>query len=339
MNKSQVQAEPELNSLTGVEKVTVLLLALGRPKAAQLLKRMDAEEIRLIARAANRLPTVSVDALARLVEEFAQMFSSGVKFVGTSSEVKNLLADVMSEEEITELLADEAGREEPVWGKVARLKDDTMRAYLLREHPQTVALILSRLNPPHAARLIGSLPADMRNRLLIRMLGIKSVAPDALEVLETTLAEDLIALRSPAASAHSSIADILNRLDKIHFDSALKHLAETRPADLDAMRDMLFTFDDLRKLPSRALMLVLNQVPTDRVVLALRGTDLDFQEAVLAGLPARTRRMVEMELQAETDASDREVEDARRVLVEVVLRLAAERQIELPGTELRARAS
>lgn len=335
MSTNQAQAKIEPKSLTGVEKVTVLLLALSRPKAAQLLKRMDADEIRLIARAANRLPVLSSDDLAQLVDEFARTFSGGVGFIGSAKEVQNLLAEVMPEDELADLLAEDPGRDEPVWARISRLKDDIIRAYLLREHPQTAALILSRLAPQLAARLIGSLPADLRNTLLIRMLGIKTVAQDALEVLEATLREDLITLQSPAGGAHTGLAEILNRLDKVQFDAALKHLSRTRPADVEVMRSLLFTFDDLAALPPRALALVLNQVPTERIVLALREADFAFQESVLTGLPARTRRMVEMELQAENDASARGIADARQMIVDVVLRLMAQRQIEPPAAEVR----
>jgi flagellar motor switch protein FliG len=134
------------------------------------------------------------------------------------------------------------------------------------------------------------------------------------------------------------MADILNRLDKIHFDSALQHLSAARPADVEAMRGLLFSFDDLASLPPRALTLVFNQIPTERLVLALRGTDYAFQEGALTGLAARTRRMVELELEAASDASAREIADARRAIVEVVLKLMAERQIELPVTSARAQA-
>src|SRR5690606_1273861 len=140
--------------------------------------------------AANRLPVLSADELTQLVDEFARMFSGGVSFVGSAQEVRDLLAEVMTEQDVADLLADDIGRDEPVWTRVGRLKDDIIRAYLLREHPQTVALILSRLAPQLAARLIGSLPADLRNALLIRMLGIKTVAPDALDVLQASLQED-----------------------------------------------------------------------------------------------------------------------------------------------------
>lgn len=339
MARNEARADPELYALTGVEKVTILLLALGRPKAAQLLKRMDAEEIRTIARAANQLPMISSDQLAQLVEEFARMFSGGIKFAGTANEVKELLADVMTEDAIVDLMSDDGGKDEPVWNRVARLKDDLVRAYILREHPQTAAVILSRLTPSYSARLMGSLPGETRNALLARMLAIKSIAPEALEVLEATLSEDLISLQMPTSGAHSGIAEIMNRLDKSQFEAALEHLKEARPEDVEAMRSMLFTFDDLSKLPPKSLMLVLNQVPPERLVLALNSTDYPFQQAVLTGLPARTRRMVEMELQAETDASVREISEARRTIVDIVLRLMAQRQIELPQPDSSERVN
>lgn len=324
-------AASELRSLTGVEKVTVLLLALGRPRATQLLRRMDPQEIRLVARAAGQLPVVSAADLARLVEEFASLFSGGVGFAGTAGEVRDLLADVVAEDEIAGILSGEEAGEEPVWSKLARLEDDLIRAHLLREHPQTVAVILSRLGAARAARLIASLPADLRHTLLIRMLGIGTIAADALEVLEATLREDLIALPPRGAGARTVIADILNRLDKAQLDAALSHLSQVRPAEIAGLRARLFAFDDLGTLPPKALMLLFSQVPVERLVLALRGADAGVQEAVLAGLASRARRMVELELQSESDASAREIAEARRSIVTAVLELVDRGQIELPA--------
>src|SRR5690606_9225444 len=140
---------------------------------------------------------------------------------------------------------------------------------------------------------------------------------------------DLITLQSPAVGRHTGIADILNRLDKFQFEAALKHLATARSADVEALRSLLFTFDDLAILPPRALALELSAASHARLVFA-------FQEAVLTGLPARTRRIVEMELQAESHASARDIADARRAIVDAVLRLMAQRKIEPPSAERTA---
>lgn len=331
MTTIKARAKGDSRPLSGVEKVAILLLALGRPKAAQLLRRMDREEVRLIAQVAKQLPPISSEELEQLVDEFANSYSSGIRFVGTAEEIRNLLSEVMAEEEIDDILSPPASSEEPVWSKLGRIKDDILRSYLLREHPQTAAVILLRLNSQLAARLMGSLPSELRNALLIRMVGTKTIAPEALAVLEQTLAEDLITLETPAAGAHAGIAEILNRLDKPQLDGALRDLGQARPADTEVIRGMLFTFEDLPLLAPKALSLVMNQIPLDKLVLALNGTATTFQEAVLGALPTRSRRIVELELQAESDASEREIADARRLIADTVLRLASQRKITLPN--------
>ncbi len=93
------------SQLTGAEKVAVLLLALGKARAAKLLKKFDTEELKLLTRSAADLRPVGMSDLERLVEEFAQRFSSGVNFAGTVTEVKDLLSGVMTEEQVAEVLS------------------------------------------------------------------------------------------------------------------------------------------------------------------------------------------------------------------------------------------
>jgi flagellar motor switch protein FliG len=124
----------------------VLLLALGKERSASLLRKFDAEELKLLTRSAADLRPVRMSDLETLVEEFAQTFSSGVGFAGTMTEVKNLLSDVMTEEQFAVVLAEAPAKEEPVWERVTELKADTLRGYLSKEHPQTVAFILSRVD-------------------------------------------------------------------------------------------------------------------------------------------------------------------------------------------------
>jgi flagellar motor switch protein FliG len=333
--KAQAEADSNARPLRGAEKVAVLLLALGRPKAASLLKRFDAEEIKLIARAASELPPVSPAGLAELVEDFARMFAEGSSIVGTAGEVKDLLGEIMSEEEIAAVLSDAgegSAKDEPVWAAMSRLNDTTVRRYIEGEHPQTAALVLSRLDRGFAARVIGGLGADLRNAVLARMFSLKTVADDALEALERALREDVAALAASSTGSHSGIADILNRLDKVQSEAALKALAAARPAEARALRSLLFTFEDLPSLSADALASILNQVPVDRLVTALRGTDEGFQAAVLAGLATRARRAVELEMRTSSETPAREVAEARRSIVDVVLKMIAGGQIELPAS-------
>jgi flagellar motor switch protein FliG len=325
-------APPQVPSLSGAEKVAVLLLALGKPRAAKLLKRFEPEDLKVLTQLAGDMRPIVASDLEVLVEEFAQRFSSGLNFVGSEREVRNLLSDVMGEDQLAGVMTDdqEEAVEAPVriWDQIAKIKDDTLRAYLGKEHPQTAAMILSRIDAGIAAKIVASFPAQQRNDLLIRMLGIKKTADDAVRAVELAIAEELLA--KSASGSHAGIADILNRLDKTQSEDLIKSLSETRPDDAKALKALLFTFAELINLPPKSRTLLLDQVPIERLVASLKGTDAAFQATILSSLAARSRRMVEAELQGGGSASEREVEDARRAIVDTVLKMMAKGEIVLP---------
>jgi flagellar motor switch protein FliG len=122
-------------------------------------------------------------------------------------------------------------------------------------------------------------------------------------------------------------------MDKSQSEDLLKDLAESRPDDAKALKGMLFTFVDMVNLPAKSRTLVLDQVPIERLVAALKGTDSAFQGEILSSLAARSRRMVEAELQGGGSASEREVADARRAVVDTVLKMMAKGEISLPSPD------
>jgi flagellar motor switch protein FliG len=324
--EAKVGKQPLL--MTGAEKVAVLLLALGKARAAKLLKRFDADDLKLLSRSVSDLRPLSAGELEALVEEFGQKFASGVNFLGTAEEVKNLLSGIMTEEQM-ETAAPEGAQTTArgVWDTVSRAKIDVLRAYLIKEHPQTVAIILSRIDSDAAAKAISSFPPDYRASLMCRMLTIKKVSDEALSIVETVLSEDLAATSAP--TSHLGIADILNRLEKTQSEAVLKSLAEVRPDDAKALKGLLFTFEDLATLAQATRTTVLDQVPIDRLVIALKGTEATFQAAILSALTSRSKRMVEAELQSGSAAPAREVAEARRAIVDTVLKMAAKGGIQL----------
>jgi len=322
------RARAPSGALSGTEKVAVLLLALGKTRAARLLKKFDPEELKLLTRSAADLRPVRMSDLETLVEEFAQTFSNGVGFAGTVTEVKNLLSGVMTEEQFAQVMAEAPTREEPVWERISALNADTLRSYLGKEHPQTVAFILSRIDSGLAAKVISTFPADVRNGLLCRMVAIKGTGDDAVRGLESVLREDLVA-SSSSSSSHVGIADILNRLDKAQSEDVLKSLAEVRPDEARAIKGMLFTFEDVARLPQQARTVVFDQVPIEKLVTALRGINPELQATILSSLASRSRRMVEAELQGGAAPSQRDIAEARRTIVNTVLKMIAKGDIHI----------
>ena len=325
------KAAPPLMPLTGAAKAALLLLALGKGRAAKILRRFDAEDLQQLSKTALTLRPMPLTDLDNLIEEFAQRFATGLNFIGSVKDVKSLLADAIASEP-AQAAADAGPADVPVWEIVAKQQPEVLQLYLLKEHPQTIAVILSNIGSEPAAAIIGTLPAQLRNTLLARMLNIKSIEPAALQVVEATLREDF-ATGASGGGAYSDIANILNRLDKSQCDEVLKRFAETRPDDAKALKQLLFTFAELPLLPAKARGVLFDQVPIERLVLALRGTDASFQATILSSLASRSKRMVEAELQNPVEVPPRDIAQARRAIVDLVLKMMAKGELQLLAAE------
>jgi len=323
---------PEAKPLRGTEKVAALLLAMGRELSGGVLKEFDPDEIRLVTRAAAELKPISAPELEAIIEEFAQNFSTGPNVFGTVNELEKLLNGVLPPEQVTDLISEVLGNKtKSVWERISAVSESLLANYLLKEHPQTAALILSRVKPACAARVMSLLPADLRHDLMRRMLSLKPVVEDAMSIIEKTMHEDFMInfARNLASDTYPRMADIINKMERTQMEESLKNLSESRPKSAEILKGMLFTFDDIVNLTSKARMLIFDQVSTDRVVTALKGSDSSFRELILASLASRTRRLVEHELASGIPAGQREILDARRAITDLALEMAGRGEIEL----------
>jgi flagellar motor switch protein FliG len=321
---------------SGAEKAAALLLAMGKPLAARLLKRFDPIELRQITRAAAHLGAVSNEAIDSLIEEFTDNFSMGADLLGNAGEAEQLLNGALPPEQVADILSDVLGSSNSsLWEKLAEAPEAALSAYIEAEHPQTAAFILSRLNASCAAKIIALLRRELRNELLTRMIAPEPVSDEALRIVETALQEDLLKTSARAAGSDSRarIADIVNRLEPAEVEDVIQSISQSQPKDAAVLKKMLFTFDDLLKLSQRARALLFDNVPTESIVLALRGTDAAFRDAVLSSMASRARRLVESELSNGASPPQREIAKARRSIAETVLKMAQRNEIEIGAPE------
>ncbi|MGJ3264106.1 MAG: flagellar motor switch protein FliG [Salinarimonas sp.] len=318
--------------LQGPEKVAALLLALGKDVAGRLLARFDPEELKRISRAAADLGPISAPELEGLVEEFAADITNGTSLYGTAHEVERLLTGVLPPDQVSEIMSDVLGNaNRSIWERISGVSESILAAYLLKEHPQTAAMILSKVKPSCAAKVMGLLPHDMRNSLMRRMLSFKPVVEDTMRIVEKTLHEDFMLnfARNMGTDTHARMADIINKMEREQMEDVLTSLADTRPKTAEVLKGLLFTFEDVIKLTPRARMAILDQIATDRIVTALKGTDASFRDAILSSLGSRARRMVEHELVSGEPVPQRDVIEARRAITDLALEMAGRGEIEL----------
>ena len=140
---------------------------------------------------------------------------------------------------------------------------------------------------------------------------------------------DLNFARNLGADTYARMADIINKMERGHMEDMLKSLSEKRPKSAEVLKELLFTFDDIVNLTSKARTMIFDQVPTDRIVMALKGTDRNFRELILSSLASRVRRVVEHELAIGEPSNQRDMMEARRVITDLALDMAERGEIEL----------
>ena len=326
--------------LKGSDKVAALLLAMGKPVAGRLLKHFDPLELRLIIRSASELGAVATPVLEALVEEFSSYFSSGLDLLGNAGEAEQLLTGAFPPEQVADILSDVLGSSNSsMWEKLAAVPESVFTAYLLKEHPQTAAFILSKLSSSFAAKVSAQLPRDFRNQVMRRMLALEPVQESILRGIEDILQEDILnaSARNSGPSTHSRMANIINQLEPDAMEDVLQSLTLARPKEVEKLKRLLFSFEDMLKLSVKARSTLFDKIPTERVVLALRGTDAAFRDGVLSSLTSRARRLVESELDDGTVVSPRDVAKARRAIADLVLEMAQRNEIEIaPAAEADA---
>jgi flagellar motor switch protein FliG len=327
-------AFPHERILSGPEKAAAVLLMLGAPTAGRLLKHLDQPDLRIVARAAAGLGAVPPAALERLAEEFAADFSSGANLLGDASQVRNLLAEALPPAEVDDLLGGKEDEGFDVWRALADVPESSLLAFLIAEKPATATYLLSRLDPPLAAKIVSALPRGRRNAALCGLVTPQDVTPLAAQLIEGALRHLLEAVKTQptgAAEGRQRIAGIINNLDPDAAADVMRVIGEARPKDAAVIKTMLFTFNDLPRLSERARALLFDRASIDVVVMALRGTDPEFRNAILSSMPSRGRRLVEGELASGAAAPPREVAKARKAIAEIVLGMAARNEIELGG--------
>ena len=329
------QAAAQVWDEDGVRKAAALLLAMSKDTATRILKQLDPDDVGRILRAAAELGAIEMGDVHAIIDAFEDGFQAEPKLVGTIEDAEALANASLPPERAAAFMADLVGVRRDVLKDLAALPETRVVELLMAEHPQAGACVLARMKPDAVARILVAAPAPMRGEWLARMLNARPVEDDVFAIVEAALLKALETTDAPVVDdkGPSRIANIVNRLDPEEIEPTLGELESLRPEQAQAVRALIFRFDDLVLLSQQERAIVFDQISADRVVLALAGADEPIKDAVLSALGQRARRMVEAELASDAPAPKRDVTNARRSISETVLKLAEAGSIELPSMQ------
>jgi flagellar motor switch protein FliG len=322
--------------LTGTAKVAALLLAMNKQSAGRLLKYFDEDEVKIVAQAANDLGKVSKEIVDALIEEFGRDLSQGADLTATTEKIHGLLEGVLSPDQIAALLAQTGTKSaHAVWQQLPKISQPVLTQYLMKEHPQVIALVLSRADPLISAALLKLLPRSVANEVVARMLSIRPVSERAYVLLEISFLQDLLINRRRESdlSPHTRMADLMNKMDRKLMDECLQAIGAYNEKDAELIRQQLFTFDDLTRLTEASLVAVFDQIAADVVVKALHGVSKTMQEQILQAVPSRARRAIEADLTDGPQVKPREAMKAQRAIADIALEMVERGIIELHRDE------
>jgi flagellar motor switch protein FliG len=322
------------STLSPSDKAAAVLLAMGRPVAGRLLKYFTQAELQAIIQSAQRLRQIPPQELVDLVNEFEDLFTEGAGLMDNAKAIEGILEEGLTPDEVDGLLGRRAAfqaYEASIWDQLETADPKFVAKYLINEHPQTIAYIMSMVPSSAGAKVLMEMPEARRADILNRTVNLKEVSPKAAQVIESrviAILKDLNAERNSTGTV--KVAELMNELEKTEVETLLDSLEALSAEAVNKVRPRIFLFEDLLAMPQRSRVALFNDIAGDVITMALRGAAVDIREAVLSSIGARQRRMIESDLGApDNTATPRTIAIARRSIAQEAIRLAASGQIQL----------
>ena len=329
-----MRVRDDYRSLTGKDKAAVLMLSLGDEFAAKLSANMEDVEIRELSQSMSELGTVSAVIVEQLFVEFSEKVSSPGDLIGTPESTERLLKKVIGQERGDKIMNGVQGPEgRTMWEKLDNINEQLLANYLKNEYPQTVAVVLAKLQPEHAAKVMASLPESMSMEVVNRMLDMDSVQKEVVDEVEETLRREFISTidKSDNRDSHEAVAEIINGLDRSTENRLMNMLDERNRDAADKIRELMFTFDDLAKIDSAGIQTLLRVVEKKTLTIALKGASEALKWAFFDNMSERAEQMMQEDIAAMGPVRLREVDEAQADIVAIAKDLSTKGEITIAG--------
>lgn len=326
------RVKDDYRSLTGQEKAAIFMLSLGEEHSGKMFEMMDDEEIRELSQIMASLGSVSSTVIERLFVEFADQLSSAGSLVGTFDSTERLLRNALPKDRVSGIMEEirgPAGR--TMWDKLDNVHEAVLANYFKNEYPQTIAVVLSKIRPDHAARVLSLLPENYAMEVIMRLLRMEAVQKEVLESVEKTLRSEFMTnlARTQRRDTHELMADIFNNLDRNTENRFITALEERNRESAERIKALMFTFDDLVRLDQAGIQLMLRTVDKDKLAMGLKGGAEEVKDLFFQNMSERAGKMMKEDMEAMGPVRLRDVDEAQAEIVVIAKGLADSGEINI----------
>lgn len=316
--------------LNGAQRAAVILLILGDEFGRPIWSELEDEEIRIISRSMADLGTVDAEVVEQIMVDFISKVSNAGAVTGSFDRTESLLQRLLPKNQVSAIMEEirgPAGRN--MWQKLANIEASVLANFLKNEYPQTVAVVLSKIKPDHAAQVLSHLPEEFAIDVVQRMLRMESVQKEALDYIEQTLRSEFVATLAQTArkDPHESMAVIFNSFDRQTESRFLSALDVMNKDSARKIRALMFTFEDLQKLDPAGVQVLMRGVDREVLTRALKGASQAMKDFFLAGMSSRAAKNLLDDLQSMGPLRLKEVDEAQSKMVQIAKNLADKGEI------------
>jgi len=321
----------------GVEKSAILLLSLEQEDAAAVLKNLGPKDVQKLGQAMAALKQVSRARIEAVLDEFAEQSSRDTPIVIDNDMIKSLLNKALGDDRAAGIIGrimsasnDMPGIESLKWMDAISVAD-----LIRNEHPQIIATILVHLEYDQAGEVLKQFTDPLRNDVLIRIATLDGVHPTALrelnEAMTRILAGAVASNKKTAMGGIHHAAEILNFVGPAAETTIVDSVREYDPELAQKILDEMFVFENLIDIDDRGIQLLLREVQSDALIIALKGASSELQDKIFKNMSQRAAEMLKEDLESKGPVRISEVESQQKEILKIARRLAEEGQIQLGG--------
>jgi len=312
--------------LTGRQKAAVFLISLGPEKSAQVMKHMSDEEIEQLTLEIAHVRTIKGEQLDLIVDEFSQLYIASQYIAsGGIDYAKQVLERALGNEKALNIIGRlTASLQIKPFDFIRKTDPSQILNFISGEHPQTIALIMSYLDPQQAAAILSALPSERQSDVARRIAIMDRTSPEIIREVENILERKISTLGTQdytIAGGIKAIVNILNKVDRATEKTILETLEVQDPELSEEIKKLMFVFEDIIKMDDRSIQLVLREVDTKDLAMALKGSSEEVGIKVKKNMSKRAGQMLEEDMTFLGPVRLRDVEEAQQRIVNIIRRL------------------
>lgn len=289
----------EFRNLTGVEKCAIFILSLDEERASKVMSLLDESEIQILSQTMAALGSINSNIVEDLFLDFSQKLATASSVIGSFDQTEKFLSKILPSDKVNSIMSEIKGPiGKTIWDKVSNINDEVFLNFLKNEHPQTICVILTKIRPDQAARLLRLFPDDMAQDIILRMLSRESFPKEILDDVEQTLRVEFMTNYAKISSKNNFtiVAEIFNCFDKEYEDKIVERIEKVDKESIIKVKALMFTFKDLAKIPRAGIEILMRNIDKTKLPTALKGADDEIKELFFSCMSQRALKLLQEEM-------------------------------------------